>query len=523
MEPRDDKNGVVWFCMAWFVAMSVIAVFLGVSGCQGVIETDDMEVATFELVSDPFGALQMTQCVDSKGERLCNKYPNPNECEALDVTVLVDASTFAFCTRGEDRERILESAGQGIPILCQAGSATGCIRCVDVHGHSVLDQCPLAHVDDTQPADTPVAGCTANDARIQYAEEVNKILADEGVHVTYQPDLSEDDRWDHFGGGRTGLCTMVEHLAGFQGRFQDQGGEVDYCRESEHWGTTCRCGAISHAAMWKACQLMLEVCEPGTWEMAMWREVGRTSSWLSNPTYRTWYSGQGDDAVDRGGTDSNGGSDSSGDSGQGDDAGNTGGPDDDDITCTGSPLVLDLEGDGLAITSVRRGVHFNLLGHGRVATAWVKSDDALLALDRNGNGRIDDGSELFGEAQGLGGVPARDGFQALSRIDDVRHGGNQDGVVDGNDWMFRELRLWNDRNRDGISQPKELRSLPEANVQTLHLSWVQMDPTFDVHGNDLSMQGCFQRTDGSLGIMIDVLFVFRSYLDGQIARALQER
>jgi len=180
-----------------------------------------------------------------------------------------------------------------------------------------------------------------------------------------------------------------------------------------------------------------------------------------------------------------------------------------DIQCVGSPLILDLADDGFELTSQEEGIQFDLLGQGVVSTAWVKSqDDALLGLDRNGNGRIDDGDELFGEAHGLDNRTTADGFQALALVDEKRHGGNGDGRIDAGDQLFGKLLLWNDRNRDGVSQPQELRTLRQAGVQELLLTSTSHPNDSDRHGNQLALQGLFRRSNGTLGTMIDVFLLF---------------
>jgi len=96
------------------------------------------------------------------------------------------------------------------------------------------------------------------------------------------------------------------------------------------------------------------------------------------------------------------------------------------------PLVVDLEGGGPRTTGAGGARAFDLAGDGRVApTSFVTGGSAFLALDRNGNGAVDDGGELFGDQHG-----AADGFAELARFDD-----NADGVIDGRDAVYGRLEL----------------------------------------------------------------------------------
>ncbi|MBX3647524.1 MAG: hypothetical protein KF766_07665 [Rhodocyclaceae bacterium] len=103
------------------------------------------------------------------------------------------------------------------------------------------------------------------------------------------------------------------------------------------------------------------------------------------------------------------------------------------------PLILDLDGDGLETVGVAAGVLFDHDGDGVASgTGWVSSDDGFLVLDRNGNGQIDNGRELFGDATPLaGGGTAADGFAALAQEDT-----NADGRVDSLDANWSNLRVW---------------------------------------------------------------------------------
>ena len=147
-----------------------------------------------------------------------------------------------------------------------------------------------------------------------------------------------------------------------------------------------------------------------------------------------------------------------------------------------SPIIIDLAGDGLKLTDPEAGVSFDLLADGRpVHTAWTQpgSEDAFLALDRNHNGIIDDGAELFGNvtpqpvsAKKASKKNAPNGFLALSVFDDPANGGNADGMITEDDAIYRSLLLWVDANHDGVSQPEELRSLADSGVRAISLHYV---------------------------------------------------
>ena len=148
-----------------------------------------------------------------------------------------------------------------------------------------------------------------------------------------------------------------------------------------------------------------------------------------------------------------------------------------------SPVVVDTAGDGFDLTGGAGGVLFDITARGRpFRVAWIQGDDAWLALDRDGNGRIDDGAELFGNFTPQPPAADANGFRALAEFDRPAQGGNADGVIDGADAVFALLRLWRDANHDGVSQPSELYALPALDVARLHLDYKESEQA-DEHGN----------------------------------------
>lgn len=166
----------------------------------------------------------------------------------------------------------------------------------------------------------------------------------------------------------------------------------------------------------------------------------------------------------------------------------------------GDPLVLDLDDDGVELTNVGQGRTFDLNADGTDdQTAFIAGDDGFLALDRNGNGAIDDGGELFGDQHG-----ARHGFAELNRFDDTG-----DGVIDVSDAIFHRLRVLHDINGDGRIELAELSALADLDIAAIDL---RTDDTDDraAGGNRLAQRGAFVRRDGSRGLAADVLLQFRS-------------
>jgi len=183
----------------------------------------------------------------------------------------------------------------------------------------------------------------------------------------------------------------------------------------------------------------------------------------------------------------------------------------DEGMCEHSPLVLDLNGDGVAVGPVSRGVTFDLLARGTpVRTAWPEADDALLVLDWDGDGAITNGGELFGNTRRIGGGGRyANGFESLRVLDEAENGGNEDGVIDADDALFGRLQVWRDTDRDGVSSEDELASIAEVGIVSIDLGYAEMSLR-DEAGNRLDQHGTFVRVDGDGGYdaasIVDVWF-----------------
>ncbi len=126
------------------------------------------------------------------------------------------------------------------------------------------------------------------------------------------------------------------------------------------------------------------------------------------------------------------------------------------------PLVLDLNGNGIELTDVRKGdgVNFDITGDGKKEqVSWVSANDGMLVYDRNGNSIIDSGKELFGDQHG-----ATDGFEELSKFDT-----DKNGVIDKNDNIYKDLEIWQDINQNGFSEADELKSIQEYGIDSIDL------------------------------------------------------
>ena len=166
-----------------------------------------------------------------------------------------------------------------------------------------------------------------------------------------------------------------------------------------------------------------------------------------------------------------------------------------------SPLILDLDGDGVEADGL---AYFDHEGDGFTElSAWAGVDDGTLVWDRNSDGVINDGSELFGNNTVLAsGNKAAHGFAALADLDS-----NGDGVIDSSDTEWAELKVmhWTDGDGDGVKDTLELSGLADLDIESLNTTYIDSDHVDEV-GNEHRQVGSFTKTNGTTETMTDVWF-----------------
>ncbi len=161
-----------------------------------------------------------------------------------------------------------------------------------------------------------------------------------------------------------------------------------------------------------------------------------------------------------------------------------------------TPIILDMNGNGVELTSLQQSsALFDMDNDGFAElTGWVTGGDALLVHDTNGNGTIDDRSELFGAEDGYS-----DGFDKLGDEFDS----NGDGVIDANDANFNQLQVWQDANENGISSAAELQTLTEAGITSISLAATGSSQS--IAGHDVLRESTFVK-DGQTRDALDIVF-----------------
>ncbi|MBF0611384.1 MAG: cadherin repeat domain-containing protein, partial [Magnetococcales bacterium] len=167
------------------------------------------------------------------------------------------------------------------------------------------------------------------------------------------------------------------------------------------------------------------------------------------------------------------------------------------VSCSGDPIVLDLDGNGVQLASQQQGSQFDMNGDGLAdSTGWISANDGLLAMDVDGDGTITSIRELISPGFNPHTTSSR---EALASLD-----GNADGIIDQQDSAFSQLLVWQDGNSDGQSTPEELSSLSALAIRSLTLNFDQQ--TQQQEGQTILGQTTFTRTSGANGLMAEVGF-----------------
>jgi hypothetical protein len=502
----------------------VVALAIGGCGAGRIGEDPAPPRATWMLHADADLALVDPRCAGAE----CPRYPNPVECDALEVKVFEDGRVCGVCNKGGIVESRCGGPARGIPYRCfvelaASGASGACLVCDDIFGTAVMRDCgggrtatvgySLAgereedgeefHEPPAPPADetdrgggdgacydarradgTPCSLCVDAEHAVVF-EDCTTPPADDGGGST-PPGEPPDD-------GGSGMCPPDAFAYGQQ-LFADAlnailreagmpadyvpGADAETVREAREDALRVRAGALCAEGSEEALD---------EWDDEGWLREGRPRCgfMVTIAVGRACRGASSDCALVEGGI--------IGEQAWASDAL------DDRYDCVASPLVLDLDGDG--VRSVRGNAVFDLAATGRARrTAWVAPGDALLAIDRDGDGAISSGRELFGEvAPGRDRRLAGDGFAALAALDLDR-----DGDVDADDPGFVALRAWRD-DGDGRSEPGELSGMDAAGVERVYVGATPVGALDDA-GSVLALWGRFERRDGSFGAACDVFF-----------------
>lgn len=156
------------------------------------------------------------------------------------------------------------------------------------------------------------------------------------------------------------------------------------------------------------------------------------------------------------------------------------------------PLAIDLDGEGIETIDINKSqIYFDVDNDGfREQTGWISKNEAILAIDKNGNGKIDNQSEMFGSTDSTG-------FEDLRSIDS-----NGDGIINSQDADFNKIRLWQDLNENGVTEEGELKTLTEAGIQSIYTNAYTINATDN--NNIITEKSTIQYTDGTTKDLYDV-------------------
>lgn len=158
----------------------------------------------------------------------------------------------------------------------------------------------------------------------------------------------------------------------------------------------------------------------------------------------------------------------------------------------GFPMAIDLDGEGIETIDINDSqIYFDVDNDGfREQTGWISKNEAILAIDKNGNGKIDDQSEMFGSTE-------KTGFEELKELDS-----NGDGIIDAKDKDFSKIRVWQDLNENGVTDEGELKTAEEAGIKAIYTNSYKMNGANN--NNLITEKATIQYTDGTTKDLYDV-------------------
>lgn len=156
------------------------------------------------------------------------------------------------------------------------------------------------------------------------------------------------------------------------------------------------------------------------------------------------------------------------------------------------PMAIDLDGEGIETIDINDSqIYFDVDNDGfREQTGWISKNEAILAIDKNGNGKIDNQSEMFGSTDSTG-------FEDLRAIDS-----NGDGIINSQDADFNKIRLWQDLNENGVTEEGELKTLTESGIQSIYTNSYKINAIDN--NNIVTEKSTVQYTDGTTKDLYDV-------------------
>ena len=177
--------------------------------------------------------------------------------------------------------------------------------------------------------------------------------------------------------------------------------------------------------------------------------------------------------------------------------------------CGTTPIVIDVSGKGFLFTSAQDGVDFGFLAKGkkmRISWTAASSENGWLVLDRNHNGVIDNGIEMFGSITPQPNSKNPNGFLALAVFDRPENGGDDDGIIDAKDRIYSSLRVWIDKNHNGISEPDEMFTLPQLDIVSINLHYYKSEKV-DQFGNRFRYKSTIVSTSHAVDKVIHDFFL----------------